>query len=83
MILGSKINSPKKVPVRFGESPKGNYVDLCSVGDFLTDSTKINHHVSPPFGEYLDGGFKYVLFSPRNLGKIPTLPILTNIFQRD
>ena len=25
-----------------------------------------------------DGGFKYVFFSPRNLGKIP---MLTNIFQ--
>ena len=27
------------------------------------------------------GGFKYVAFSPRNLGKIPILIILTYIFQ--
>ena len=34
---------------------------------------RINHHY------FLGGGFKYVLFSPRKLGKIPNL---TNIFQR-
>jgi len=29
---------------------------------------------------YLGGGFKYVVFSPLNLGKIPILIILTYIF---
>ncbi len=26
---------------------------ICLVDDFFTDSTMVNHHVSPPFGEYV------------------------------
>ena len=42
------------------------------------DHRNTNHISLPRIKSQLGGGFKYVLFSPRTLGKIP---ILTNIFQ--
>ena len=40
--------------------------------------TKVEHYELSRYHKSLGGGFKYLLFSPLSLGKIP---ILTNIFQ--